>query len=119
MRKKRKTKPAKPPADRLATAVIGSTAALPANQQTAPIAEWSERWLEIVEQQTPDMFAFARELRDFGALTNYLASQCEALDMDSSPLLEFRGDCEQTYFGFIPTLPAVPAAVWHCWIASN
>lgn len=98
----------------------------------AAISDWNERWLAIVEQQTPGVqdnnrleghyqddnhhephkFAFSRELESFAEQTNYLAGQCEKLGIDSSPLLQFQRDCERTYFGLAPTLPAVPNAVW-------
>lgn len=77
----------------------------------AAIDAWNDEWLAIVESQTPKKYALSKVLEEFIERTNYLARWCETLGLDSSALLQFAHDSNETYFAFRPTLPPVPSAV--------
>jgi hypothetical protein len=44
--------------------------------------------------------------------SSYLARWCESAGLDSSPLIEYAHNAWDTYYGFRPTLPHIPDALW-------
>jgi hypothetical protein len=92
--------------------------ALPPDSPAAALAaidEWNEQWLAIRdpdEPGPPKPLAVAAELDHLIERTNYLARWCETSGLDSTPLIQFAHDAQQTYFGLRSDLPSVPAGFW-------
>jgi hypothetical protein len=92
--------------------------ALPPDSPAAALAaidEWNEQWLAIRdpdEPGSPKPLAVAAELGHLIERTNYLARWCETSGLDSTPLIQFAHDAQQTFFGLRPNLPSVPSGFW-------
>jgi hypothetical protein len=78
----------------------------------AAIDEWTEHWILIVDAQDSIKIALSGALQQFIEQTNYLAKWCESVGIDSSPMIEFAHAARDTYYGFTPTLPPIPEALW-------
>jgi hypothetical protein len=76
------------------------------------IGEWNDTWVSIVECEDTKRLVLSKELREFIALTEYLARWCESAELDSSPLIEYAHAAWDTYYTFRPTLPPSPDTVW-------
>ena len=76
------------------------------------IDDWNETWVSICDTQDTNRIVLTEELREFIEETNYLARWCESAGLDSSPLIEYAHNAWDTYYGFHPTLPHIPDALW-------
>ena len=76
------------------------------------IDDWNETWVSICDTQDTNRIVLTEELREFIEETKYLARWCESAGLDSSPLLEYAHNAWDTYYGFRPTLPHIPDALW-------
>ena len=100
--------------ERIRQELLPGPAPPPKDHATAlqTIDDWNETWVSICDTQDTNRIVLTEELREFIEETKYLARWCESAGLDSSPLLEYAHNAWDTYYGFRPTLPHIPDALW-------